>query len=104
METEDLQILDVPERARFEIRSGRRLVGWTAYQRTAELVVFTHTEVDEAWAGQGIGGRLVRATLDRIRQEGLRVLPVCSFVRSWMTAHPGYDDLLYRPTPSHVAD
>jgi len=44
--------------------------------------------------GRGIGSKLVRATLDQVRSEGLKVVPRCSFVRAYMERHPEYADLL----------
>ncbi|WP_300083023.1 GNAT family N-acetyltransferase [Propioniciclava sp.] len=92
-----IEVIDNPERERFEVREGRRVIGWAAYQETARLIVFTHTEVDPAYEGQGIGSQLVRATLDHVRAQGMQVLPTCPFVSAWMGRHPEYDDLRYRP-------
>ena len=97
-------VVDVPERERFEAAVDGVVVGFAAYQRTAELVVFTHTEVDPSLEGQGVGGALVREALDHVRGLGLRVLPICPFVQSWMARHPEYADLDYRRPPSKVTD
>ena len=80
------------------------LLGYAAYQKTDELVVFTHTEVDPSLAGQGVGGVLVKGALDHVRGLGLRVLPVCPFVQSWMGRHLEYADLDYRRPASVVVD
>lgn len=89
-------IVDNPERKRFEARRGRTVLGWSAYQQTAELIVFTHTQVHPRWEGQGVGSTLVRATLDHVRSQGMRVLPQCPFVDDWIKRHPEYADLLHR--------
>lgn len=69
-----------------------------AYQREegpdGERIVFTHTHVPAAIEGQGVGAKLVRAALDSVRDQGLRVVPQCSFVRAWIDRHPEYRDLL----------
>lgn len=96
------KVINHPERQRFELRDGRRLIGWTAYQQTAELVVFTHTEIREEYTGQGLAGLLVRETLDQLRAQHMPVLPQCSFVASWIRKHPDYADLLYRSPASHA--
>jgi uncharacterized protein len=36
------------------------------YQLTNDLIVFTHTAVDAAYEGQGIGSALARAALDDV--------------------------------------
>ena len=85
---------DVPEADRYEIRDGDRLLGLAAYERRGDRVVFTHTEIDPQAEGSGLGGTLVRAALDDVRGRGERVVPQCSFVRSWIERHPEYGDLV----------
>lgn len=97
-------MVDVPDRARYEIVRDGTVLGFAAYQRTSELVVLTHTEVDPATEGQGVGGQLVRGALDHVRTLGLSVLPICPFVQGWMARHPEYADLDYRRPASTVSD
>ncbi|HET9859281.1 MAG TPA: GNAT family N-acetyltransferase [Nocardioidaceae bacterium] len=100
----NLQIVDAPERKRFEAVRDGTVLGFAAYQKTDELMVFTHTEVDPSVEGQGIGGSLARGALDQARSLGLRVLPICPFVQAWMARHPEYVDLDYRRPASTVTD
>ena len=97
-------VVDAPARNRYEITRAGVVLGHAAYQRTDQLVVFTHTEVDPAMEGQGIGGQLVRGALDHVRTLGLAVLPICPFVQAWMARHPEYADLDYRRPASAVTD
>ena len=99
-----VQVVDVPERRRYEAVRDGEVLGFAAYQKTDELVVLTHTEVEEALEGQGVGGILVRGALDHVRTQGLRVLPLCPFVHAWMARHPDYHDLDYRSPASKVTD
>ena len=94
---DDYIVVDNPERRRFEVRSGRRVLGWAAYEQTAHMVVFTHTEVSPRWEKRGLGSLLVRTTLDHVRAQEMQVLPACSFVRGWIDRHPEYADLVHRP-------
>ena len=55
---------------------------------------FTHTEVPDALEGRGIGKRLVKAALDDARAQGLKVVPVCPFVKHYIENHPETQDLL----------
>jgi predicted GNAT family acetyltransferase len=54
----------------------------------------THTEVPEVLSGQGVGSKLVRGVLDRLRAEGSKVVPRCEFAAAYMERHPEYRDLL----------
>ena len=58
------------------------------YVIEGDRILLVHTEVPEAWAGRGIGGRLVRAALARARANGLTVVPWCPFARRWLQEHP----------------
>jgi uncharacterized protein len=88
------QVVDNAERARFEVRVDGAVAGFTEYRRTSSTVSFMHTEVDDAYEGQGLGSLLARRALDAVRAEGRRVLPHCPFIRGWIQRHPGYVDLV----------
>jgi predicted GNAT family acetyltransferase len=86
---------DNPAEHRFEVRDETGAVaGFAAYQRASGRVVFTHTVVDEAFEGQGVGSTLVRRALDAVREEGSRVEPRCPFVRAFVQRHREYGDLV----------
>ena len=88
------EVGDVAERSRFEIRSGGRLAGFAEYRTGPGSITFAHTEIHDGFAGQGLGGVLVRAALDAARRRGLAVHPDCPFVRGWIAKHPEYVDLV----------
>lgn len=93
----DVTVRDHREESRFEVEVDGRLAGFSAYELSDGVITFTHTEVDDAFEGQGVGSTLVREALDRVRAEGgLRVRPLCPFVRAWIEQHPDYQDLLPR--------
>jgi predicted GNAT family acetyltransferase len=41
-----------------------------------------------------MAGALVDVALSALRQRGLRVIPLCPFVRAWLDRHPEYADLV----------
>jgi predicted GNAT family acetyltransferase len=88
------QVVDNAERARFEVRVDGEVAGFTEYRRTPSTVSFLHTEIDDAFEGQGLGSQLARRALDAVRAEGRRVLPYCPFIRGWLQRHPDYHDLV----------
>ncbi len=66
-----------------------------AYSFPADGVIdFTHTFVDDALRGQGVGEALAREALAFARQQGLRVRTSCRFVAGFVQRHPEYHDLL----------
>jgi predicted GNAT family acetyltransferase len=91
----DIEVVDHPEARRYEAR-GRdgSVLGFSQYRRAGDVVVFTHTEVDDAQEGQGVGSRLVRGALDDVRAGGRRIRPLCPFVKEYVDRHPEYADLV----------
>lgn len=93
----DVTVRDNPQESRFEAYVDGRLAGISAYLLSDGVITFTHTEVDDAFEGQGVGSSLVRQALDAVRADGeLRVRPSCPFVRAWIDRHPDYGDLTRR--------
>ena len=78
---------------RFELAQGGG-TAVAAYRLEGDTISFTHTVVPEELEGQGIGSRLVRAALDESRRRGLKVVPLCYFVKGYIDRHPEYGDLL----------
>lgn len=85
---------DNPAKHRFEILVDDALAGFTAYLPRGEVLVFTHTEVDEKFQNLGVGAALIRATLDQLRERGTRVVPRCPFMAAFIERHPEYGDLV----------
>jgi predicted GNAT family acetyltransferase len=69
------------------------VAGFTEYQDRDGVRVFTHTEVDDAYEGQGVGSTLVGAALDDVRARGLALRATCPFVSGYLDEHPEYADL-----------
>jgi predicted GNAT family acetyltransferase len=86
-------VIDRPEAARYELHDGETLAGVAEYQLGRNSIIFNHTEVSEAYEGQGAGSQLVREALDDARRRGLRVVVRCPFMSDWMERHPDYADL-----------
>lgn len=54
----------------------------------------THTEVPEALQGRGVAAILVEHVFDYIRENNMRMIPVCSYVKSYLKKHPEHMDLV----------
>lgn len=89
-----ISVTDNAERNRYEASVGGAAAGFAAYRRHDSSIEFTHTEVDSAHEGRGVGSELVGRALDDARERGLRVRPLCPFVRSFIERHPAYRDLV----------
>ncbi|MEU9844295.1 GNAT family N-acetyltransferase [Actinomadura sp. NPDC048032] len=88
------EISDNAEQSRYEIRVDGDLAGFAEYERGEGTVVFTHTEVDSAFEGKGVGSALARGALDDVRSKGFSVVPLCPFIKKWIDRHPDYHGLV----------
>jgi uncharacterized protein len=89
-----IEVVDVPERHRFEIRVDGKRAGHAEYARKGNRLIFTHTEVDDAYEGRGLGSKLAGGALDAARAGDHPVVPLCPFIASYVEKHPEYDDIV----------
>ena len=85
-----------PEQNRFEINQE----GHTAelvYRLKPGKIVLVHTGVPPELEGRGLAKELAVAGLAYAREHGLKVVPLCPFVASYVKRHPEYLDLIDPP-------
>ena len=76
------------DRSRYEIRVGEEVGGFAAFVTDRRgRVVMTHTEIDPAFKGQGLGSTLVDEALGDLARRGDVVVPRCPFVAHYLTGH-----------------
>jgi len=89
---------DLPDVVRterqFEIRLGDD-VAFAEYRLEPDAIVFPHTVVPKAFAGQGVGGRLVEAGLAFARERKLWVKPKCEFFHAYIAKRPELHALVH---------
>lgn len=85
---------DRPDAGRYEASINGEYAGHLEYELHGTDLVARHTEVDPTFEGEGVGSTLVRHVLDHVRDTGMRVVPTCPFVRSYIDRHPDYEDLV----------
>ena len=88
---------------RFEITVDGAVAGLVLFVDEQGRRIFFHTEVAEAFEGRGLAGTLVAAALDATREEGLRVVPVCPYVKRFVERHPLHQDIADPVTSEAVA-
>jgi predicted GNAT family acetyltransferase len=91
----DVTVKDNAGENRYEatLASGQ-LAGFAAYELHGGLVVFTHTEVDDAVEGQGVGSALARGALADVEERELKVRPLCPFIKEYIERHPEFQHLV----------
>jgi predicted GNAT family acetyltransferase len=65
-----------------------------SYRHAPGVISLDHTYVPPPIEGRGVAAKLTRAALDFARAEGLRVVPACSYVATYIRRHPEYQDLV----------
>ena len=78
---------------RFEAKVGGLLCRCD-YRMHGNTMMLVHTEVPPQLEGRGIASVLVRAAFDHAKQNGMDVLPVCSYVRTWVQRHPEFSAMV----------
>jgi uncharacterized protein len=88
-----IQVRHNPTQRRFEATVDGHLCRLD-YLHDGDLLRIHHTEVPPPLEGRGIAAKLVAGAVAHCRAEGLRIQPLCSYVRAWMRRHPEHADLL----------
>ncbi|MEL6676837.1 MAG: GNAT family N-acetyltransferase [Bacteroidota bacterium] len=92
---EKVEVLNNPEKNRFEVKIGAQLAQ-VDYMDRGALIVFTHTEVPSSLEGKGIASKMARAALDYARESGKEVMPLCPYIAAFIRRHPEYQDLVMK--------
>jgi len=85
-------VRDDTARQRFELDADAH-IAFSNYKRAGNVLTILHTEVPKELEGRGIGSALIRGMLDIARAQGLKVIPVCPFAKTYIERHPEYADL-----------
>ena len=94
----DATVVDSFENSRYEILLGGEVAGMLHYRRHDGRVELAHTEIDQAFEGRGLAGRLAAAALTDARGRATPVSVTCPFVTGYVQRHPEYHDLVEPPT------
>ncbi len=96
-EQPNVTVADNPQQNRYEATDESGVVaGFAEYQKREGRLTFIHTEVDDAYEGEGVGSTLAREALDHARTTGLEVRSSCKFISAYVEKHPEYQDVLGR--------
>ena len=62
----------------------------------AHQIIIDHTDVPDAFRGQGAGLKLVARAVADARADGKTVIPLCPFANAQFRRHPQWADVLKR--------
>ncbi|WP_367400646.1 GNAT family N-acetyltransferase [Arthrobacter sp. PsM3] len=100
----EITIRNNPERLRFEVLDGGTRIGQAAYvDDGGGHRIFYHTVIDREYGGQGLAGRLAAQALDETVAAGLKIVPVCPYIKKYLGKHTQYAASIQNPTPALLA-
>lgn len=92
VDLEKLEITHNPANDRFEVFIDGKL-SKLDYIQEAKNFVIAHVGVYPEHRGQGVAGKIVEAALQYARENGLRVIPMCSYAAAYIRRNPQYMEL-----------
>ena len=64
------------------------------YELNGTKMFLTHAAVPKSLAGKGVGAAIVERVFTYIDQNGLRLVPMCSFVTAHLREHPEWQRIV----------
>jgi predicted GNAT family acetyltransferase len=93
-EAAQIRLEDNGSRGRYVLEGTGGAVAEMTFSRTGEhLIIIDHTEVPDAFRGQGVGLRLVSKAVEDARAAGTRIIPLCPFALAQFRRHPEWEDV-----------
>ena len=78
----------------FVEENGERVAELAYFKSGTDAINIYHTEVDEKLRGKGVGEQLLKAAVDRARQNNIKILATCPYAHKVMDGTPEYRDIL----------
>ncbi|SEB82930.1 hypothetical protein SAMN04489806_1887 [Paramicrobacterium humi] len=101
MAEDETRVVRNDAEGRYELWLGDTLAGRAEFELQDAGTAFTHTEVDPAFEGQGLGSVLARGALEDAASRDEIIVPYCPFIRAYVKRHHEFDAHVLLPTPKH---
>ncbi|OAD92219.1 acetyltransferase [Aequorivita soesokkakensis] len=89
----EVKIKENKEKKRFEAEVENKLA-LIEYIRAEDKMYLTHTEVPSELEGKGIASSMAKQVLQQIKDENLKLVPLCPFIASYVKRHPEWKEIL----------
>ncbi len=73
---------------------GERLAAMEFTMAGETKMIIDHTEVDDRLRGQGAGRQLLNRLVEHVRENGIKVIPLCPFAKSVFDKDESIRDVL----------
>lgn len=90
-----IQVEDKETKGRYFVDGPEGAVAEMTFTKAGlHQIIIDHTEVPDAFRGQGIGLRLVTRAVEDARAAGKKIIPLCPFANAQFRRHPEWADVL----------
>lgn len=91
----DIRIEEGESKGRYFVQGeGGAVAELTFSKAGARMIILDHTEVPDAFRGQGVGLKLVSRAVEDARASGRKIIPLCPFANAQFRKHPEWADVL----------
>ncbi len=67
------------------------------YTKRNEIIYLNYAFVPLQVRGQGIGAEMMSEVLEYVRENELKIVPICSYIVSYLRQNKKWDDLIHQP-------
>jgi predicted GNAT family acetyltransferase len=82
---------DAAKRLELEVEGSLAFIEYKLSHQTLFLI---HTEVPPALEGKGVGSAIVQKALQYAKENGYKIVPLCTFVRSYLKRHKEWCEIV----------
>lgn len=94
-ELPEIALEDKGSRGRYFLRAADGAEAEMIFTKVGEHeITIDHTEVPEAFRGQGVGAKLVARAVEDARAAGTKIVPLCPFAAAQFRRNPEWTDVL----------
>ncbi|MBC2845259.1 GNAT family N-acetyltransferase [Winogradskyella flava] len=92
----EIQQTDSDKKGEFYYEVDGKKLGLMTYSHAgSDKIIIDHTEVDASLKGQGIGYKLVEASVAYARANNLKIMPLCPFANAVFKKKSEYNDVRF---------
>ena len=93
--SDEIELEETGSKGRYRLRSPAGAEAELTFSKVgASMIIIDHTEVPDAFRGQGAGLRLVTRAVEDARAAGKTIMPLCPFAAAQFRRHPEWADVL----------
>lgn len=85
----------IEEDKRFVVQNplGEEAVEITYIKSGRDKLIITHTGVEDDYRGKGLAAKLVYQVVEKAKNEGLKIVPLCPFAKEEFARNPEYQEV-----------